>query len=779
MKSRLPTPNSQGAFGGAPSSKAGIRLGFGIWVLGVVVLCAGAASAQVPNWPSERPPRPLPARDVNFPPYEMRTLPNGMQVIIVLHHEQPAVSMRLLVRAGSVQDLPGKAGVANLAASLLDQGTTSKTAQQIADQIDFIGGALGTGSGSDLSFVNVIVMKDSFDVGMDLLADVARNPAFAAEEIERQKQQVISSLRVNQGDPDYIASVLFDRLVYGFHPYGLPNSGTPETLAAITRADLQAYHRRNFVPNNMILAIVGDITSSEAFAAAQRVFGGWPRGEIEPLKIVDPPPPTRRIVIVDKPDAVQTEIRVGQLAIPRKHQDYLAWDLAVKILGGEGANRLHRVLRSERGLTYGAAADTEARKQAGDFVAETDTRTETTGEALRLMVDEISKLQRDRVFERELSDAQAYLAGSFPLTIETPNEIATQVLNVVFYDLPVEEIGTFRERVQRVTPDDILRVARFYVRPDRLSIVLVGNATQFVPQLRRVGFSEFEIIPIDELDLMSATLRSQKPRAALEPFGSFGSFGSFDSFQSFPAYTRTQVNPRPNVPNVPNASNVPNDPNALGLLKRVIDAKGGLDALRKVRTVIADADTTFTMEQGTLISKTKTYVVYPEKFRVDANVAGAQVVQVYNAGTAWVRDPAGVHDVPPEMRDEFGASVRRDTIPVLIASAEGKLALRLLPDEGADGRVLKVLEISGPQLPGVRLYIDNQNFIARQSFSTTGPDGKSIQADEVFSDYRSVTGVQVPFRADVRRGGQVILSRTLTNVSLNTPVDDALFAKPQ
>ena len=779
MKSRLPTPNSQGVFGGAPSSKAGIRLGFGTWVLGVVVLCAGAASAQVPNWPSERPPRPLPARDVNFPPYEMRTLPNGMQVIIVLHHEQPAVSMRLLVRAGSVQDLPGKAGVANLAASLLDQGTTSKTAQQIADQIDFIGGALGTGSGSDLSFVNVIVMKDSFDVGMDLLADVARNPAFAAEEIERQKQQVISSLRVNQGDPDYIASVLFDRLVYGFHPYGLPNSGTPETLAAITRADLQAYHRRNFVPNNMILAIVGDITSAEAFAAAQRAFGGWPRGEIEPLKIVDPPPPTRRIVIVDKPDAVQTEIRVGQLAIPRKHQDYLAWDLAVKILGGEGANRLHRVLRSERGLTYGAAADTEARKQAGDFVAETDTRTETTGEALRLMVDEISKLQRDRVFERELSDAQAYLAGSFPLTIETPNEIATQVLNVVFYDLPVEEIGTFRERVQRVTPDDILRVARFYVRPDRLSIVLVGNATQFVPQLRRVGFSEFEIIPIDELDLMSATLRSQKPRAALEPFGSFGSFGSFDSFQSFPAYTRTQVNPRPNVPNVPNASNVPNDPNALGLLKRVIDAKGGLDALRKVRTVIADADTTFTMEQGTLISKTKTYVVYPEKFRVDANVAGAQVVQVYNAGTAWVRDPAGVHDVPPEMRDEFGASVRRDTIPVLIASAEGKLALRLLPDEGADGRVLKVLEISGPQLPGVRLYIDNQNFIARQSFSTTGPDGKSIQADEVFSDYRSVTGVQVPFRADVRRGGQVILSRTLTNVSLNTPVDDALFAKPQ
>jgi zinc protease len=737
--------------------------GLGSWAVGLL-LCASGASAQVPNWPSERPPRPLAAREVNFPPYEMRTLPNGMQVIIVLHHEQPAVSMRLLVRAGSVQDLPGKAGVANLAASLLDQGTTTKSAQQIADQIDFIGGALGAGSGSDLSFVNVIVMKDSFDIGMDMLADVARNPAFAQEEIDRQKQQVISNLRVSQGDPDYIASVLFDRLVYGFHPYGLPNSGTPETLAAITRDDLQAYHRRNFVPNNMILAIVGDITSREAFAAAERVFGGWPRGDIQPLKIVDPPQPTRRIVIIDKPDAVQTEIRVGQLAIPRKHDDYLAWDLAVKILGGEGANRLHRVLRSERGLTYGAAADTEARKQAGDFVAETDTRTETTGEALRLMVDEISKLQRERVFERELSDAQAYLAGSFPLTIETPNEIATQVLNVVFYDLPVEEIGTFRERVQRVTPDDILRVARFYVRPDRLSIVLVGNAAEFVPQLKRVGFSDFEVIPIDELDLMSATLRNTKPRASLDAAPGVDTARTFTVREAYAPQS---------------AQAVQTDARAADLLKRVIDAKGGLDALRKVRTVIADADTTFAMEQGTLLSKTKTYVAYPDKFRVDATVQGTQVVQVYNAGTAWIRDPGGVHDVPPPMRDEFAASVRRDTIPVLIAAAEGKLALRLLPDEGSDGRVLKVLEVSGPQLPAMRMFIDGQNLIARQSFSTAGADGKPVQADEVFADYRRVDGVQVPFRADVQRSGQVILSRTLTQVSLNTPVDDALFARPQ
>src|SRR6187551_835130 len=203
--------------------------------------------------------------------------------------------------------------------------------------------------------------------------------------------------------------MLFDRLVYGFHPYGRPGSGTPQSLQRITQDDLRAFHRQYFVPNNMILGIVGDISSDEAFAAAEKVFGAWPRGDVPTWKPVDPPAPTRRLVIVDKPDAVQTEIRVGQLSIPRKHPDYLAWDLAVKILGGEGANRLHRVLRSERGLTYGAEANSQSMKQAGDFVAETNTRTETTGEALRIAVDEFSRLQRNRVYEPELSGAQDYL----------------------------------------------------------------------------------------------------------------------------------------------------------------------------------------------------------------------------------------------------------------------------------------------------------------------------------------------------------------------------------
>jgi zinc protease len=258
--------------------------------------------------------------------------------------------------------------------------------------------------------------------------------------------------------------------------------------------------------------VVGDVAADVAFAGATRVFGDWARKELPARDFMSPPPPTRRVVVINKPDAVQTEVRVGQLGVARTDKDYLAFDLAMKILGGEGANRLHRVLRSERGLTYGASAETQALQQAGDFAAETDTRSEATGEVLRLIVDEISRLQRERVSDRELSDAQAYLAGNFPLTIETPDAIAAQVLNVLFYGLPLSEIETYRERVNAITPDDIQRVAQAYLRPDRLSVVLVGNATAFTDQLAGVGFPQFEEVNLPDLDLTSVNF--QRPARA-------------------------------------------------------------------------------------------------------------------------------------------------------------------------------------------------------------------------------------------------------------------------
>jgi zinc protease len=477
--------------------------------IGALFIAAISLGAQVATWPSENPPRPLPARPVSFPPYELRTMPNGMQVIIVMHHEQPEVTARLIVRAGAAFDPPGKSGTASLVGSLLNQGTNTKSAFEIADAIDSIGGALGTGADSDVTSGTVLVMKDSFNVGMDMLADVIRRPAFAPEEIERQRRQAIENLGVSLESPDFLARAVLNRLVYGFHPYGMPDTGLPDTIAKITRDDLVEFHRRYFAPNNSILAIVGDISVDEAMAAANRVFGDWPRQAVQVPTLPDPPRPTRRIVVIDKPGSVQTSVRVGQLGIPRKSPDYMSMDQAVRILGGEGSNRLFRVLRSERGLTYSASADLNPMLLAGDITAETDTRTEASGEAVRVIVDEFTRLQRERIGDGELSGAQAYMTGSFPLSIETPGAIARQVVNAVFYDLSLDELRTYRQRANAVTPDDVLRVARTYIQPDRLSIVMVGDAAKFKDQLGKAGFSNYELISLGDLDLTAANLKKR------------------------------------------------------------------------------------------------------------------------------------------------------------------------------------------------------------------------------------------------------------------------------
>ena len=728
----------------------------------VCALGAGELCAQA-EWPSENPPRPLSMREAKFPPYDVSTLANGLQVVTVSHHEQPAVSVRLLVRAGAVHSPAGKPGLAAIAAALLDQGTTTRTASDIADQIDYVGGALGTGSGNDQTFVNAVVMKDSFGMVMDLIADVVRNPVFAQEEIDRQKQQALSSLQVSRRDAGYVANTVFDRLVFGFHPYGLPNTGTPESLASITRADLQAYHKAWFVPNNMLLAIVGDVTKEEALAAANRVFGKWGSVPLPALKLSEPPPPARRVIVVDMPDAVQTEVRVGEIGIPRKHADYLPMDLAIRILGGEGANRLHRVLRSERGLTYGAEASLDTAKLAGSFVAETNTKTSTTGEALKLIIEEYTKIREERVGGRELGDAQAYLAGAFPLTIESADAIATQVLYTLFHELPLTDVGTFAQRVQSVTPDDVQRVARQYVHPERLSIVLVGDARAFTSQLKAAGVADYELIPFDQLDLTSASLRKEPGRRAAHapPGAPRLAPGAAVAYarQNAPASGASQ---------------------ARDLLDRALAAKGGLAALKAVKTLTAEATTTFQTPQGPVTSTSTSTIAYPGRMRVDGRVSGATIAQVFNNGTAWVRDPSGVHDVPGEMSEAFADSLRRDLITLLVTAADTATALRYRGEEGSEGLVYKVLEV-GDQEPAkaIRIWLDAQARVARLAYSMTGPDGRALRTEERFSDYRAVDGIQIPFKSELWQNGRLAADSQFTRVTLNAPVDAALFQKPR
>ncbi|HXD74354.1 MAG TPA: pitrilysin family protein [Vicinamibacterales bacterium] len=709
------------------------------------------------RWPNEFPPRPLAARPVNFPPYQMQTLPNGLRIVAVAHHEQPVVSIRLLVGAGASLDPKGKTGLAHLTASLLDQGTTTATAAQMNDEIDFIGGSMGAGAGTDLSYLNVLVMKDSFERGLQMLSDMARRPAFKQEELERQRQQLLSSLQVSFDDPDFIANAVFDRLVYGFHPYGLPQSGTPETLRSITRDDIVAFHDKYFWANNAILAVVGDVQPEEAFASVRRIFGDWQKKDVGTSAFAEPPMPTRRVVVVNKPDAVQTEVRVGNIGIQRNHPDYMAVNLAIRILGGEGSNRLHQVLRTARGLTYGAQADFDTFRDAGDFEAETNTRTAQTGEVLRLIVDEFWRLQRERVNERELADAKAYLTGSFPLTIETPNAIAMQVLNVLFYGLPVEQLQTFRERVNAVTVDDIQRVARLYLKPDRLSVALVGNAAEFAPQLQGVGFPSFETVDIQNLDLTAVDFKRPARRAAADAVPS-----------AIPAVAPDlQVRPAQAAYSAQNAVGR-TDREANAALNRVVAAMGGIDALRNVKTIIAKQSVSQKTPEAVMTSDTTSFIEYPDKFRVEAGTTYGNLVQGFDGRTAWTSDPQGSREVPREVAAEAKNNLDRDVIRLLIAGVDGRAAVRRLPDGS--------LEFTGGAAGPVTLSIDPATSrVSKESFAA-GRGGQAL-VEETFSDYRAVNGVQMPFVAE-RHVGPLSIRRTVRDIRVNDSIDPKLFIRP-
>ena len=527
---------------------------------------------------------------------------------------------------------------------------------------------------------------------------------------------MLSSLQVSFEDPGFIADSVFQRLVYGFHPYGVPQSGTPETLSRITRDDLVAFHRRNFVPNNTILAIVGDVTAEEAFAGVTKVFGDWQKGEVPAEGSLAPPDPTRRIVIVNKPDAVQTEIRVGHLGIRRNHPDYMPLNLAMRILGGEGANRLHQVLRTERGLTYGAQAEMdtlrETRRDRGvDQYALGGDRRSAAADGRRVLAAAARAGRRARARRRQgVHDRQ------LPADDRDADAIATQVLNVLFYGLPVEQLQSFRERVNAVTADDVRARVAFLPAP-RSAVDRAGRQRRGVhPPAPRLGFGTFEVVEMNNLDLTTPDFK----RA-----GGAGGAGGAGRGVVPGAAARPQAVPAARAANYQQSSaiNPQAGPEARALLEKVIAAKGGLDTLRGVKSITARTRAEMPEPpsgaarggEAPVVVETTTYLEYPGRVRVETKAPDVSVVQVYDGTRAWVKDPAGVHDVPAQAVAEIRLGLRRDTIAALLAAYDGTLRARQLPDiKDEAGRLHRALELSAADLDPMVLYIDPETFrIAR------------------------------------------------------------------
>ncbi len=478
-----------------------------------IVLLPSAASAQggaTAAVPQETPPPPAAPRPVNIPKPVEQTLKNGMRVIVIEDHDMPLVSAQVLVKNGGEVDPPELSGVADMTASLLTKGTKTRTAPQIAQEVEALGGALNSGAGWDASRAVVNVMSPKTEAALTILADVVRNPVFEAEEIERLRQQYVDSLSVSLSDPGTLAGFVASRVVYGDAAYGHPLSGTPESLERIKREDITALHTRFYRPDNAVLVIGGDIRAADAFKLAERLFGDWAkpsapipaRGQVGKMMSADD---KQRVVVVDMPDAGQAAVVLARTGISRTDPDFFHGIVANSVLSGY-SGRLNQEIRIKRGLSYGARSSLDTRREAGPFVASSQTKNPSGAEVASLLIGELGRLSNEPVKETELVPRKAVLIGGFGRSLETTEGLVAQVASRALYGLSLDEINNYIRNVQSVTAADIQKFAGTRIGSRGANIIIVGNAKEFLDPLRK-QFQTVEVIPFAELDLNRAGLR--------------------------------------------------------------------------------------------------------------------------------------------------------------------------------------------------------------------------------------------------------------------------------
>ena len=402
--------------------------------------------------------------------------PNGMTVLILEQHFLPIVEIHAMIKAGSAQDPPDKAGTANLVASLLDEGTTTRTSKQLAEQIDFIGGSLETKASEDFTTASARVLKKDIDLGFTLLADLLQHPAFQKPEFERIRTQLLGEMASDNDDPGHVAMKAFNQLVFHGHPYRWPVNGTEETLSKVTLADVQAFYQREYQPSQTILTIVGDVTVEQATALVQTHFGLWKKGATPSRNAKDPLPIKKKTVQLIEKDLTQSTIVLGHGGLSRSHPDFYSVMVMNYILGAGGfSSRLMDSIRDKQGLAYGIMSHFDARQMPGSFWINLQTRTEATNQAIAGVLLEMKNMRDAPVTDQELAEAKSFLIGSFPLRLDSTAKLAQVLAQVEFYNLGFEYFSQYPKWIDRVTKEDVQRVAKHYLDPQRYALVVVGN----------------------------------------------------------------------------------------------------------------------------------------------------------------------------------------------------------------------------------------------------------------------------------------------------------------
>lgn len=428
-------------------------------------------------------PAPLASVPFDIPqPFETE-LPNRLKVVIFEDSRLPIVSFRLALQTGNINDPKDSNGLNSAMVSMLTEGTKSYSSRELAESIERLGAHVSANSGQDNTIVAASALSLYTSDILRLMAEIVLSPTFPESELNLYKQNTIENLKYQRSQPNFLADEQMSRLIYGAHPYSV-TSPTPEDVEKLTREKLVAFHDEKFVANNATFIIVGDVKRDEILEEIKKNFGDWKTGAVEQTDFEMPPARDGvTVTIVDRPGSAQSNIVLSNLAIERGHPDFFSVMVMNQILGSGGSSRLFMNLREEKGYTYGAYSSFDSRRHAGAFEATAEVRTAVTGDSLKEFFYELNKIRDENVSETEIKDAKNFLTGVFPIRAETQEGLTNLIVAQKLYDLPADYLQTYRDKINEVTIEDIDRAAKKYITPDKIAIVIVGDAEEVLPQV--------------------------------------------------------------------------------------------------------------------------------------------------------------------------------------------------------------------------------------------------------------------------------------------------------
>ncbi len=663
---------------------------------------------------------------IEMPPVQKVELKNGMRIYLVEDHQYPTIDLRAMIGVGSIYEPADNTGLADIAGTVLRTGGTEKrTGDEIDQLLETLGASVETSIGEGSGYVSASVLREDIDKGIEVLADILMHPAFRQEKIDLAKIEARSVVSRRNDNIWQITNREFNSLIYGkTHPY----ARHPEyaTIEAIARDDIVAFYRKYFHPNNIIFAAWGDFKADDLQKKLEAAFAKWQTAKIDfPTKPKVDYNYKYTINFVQKSDVNQTHIQMGHIGGVMNDPDYPALTIMNQILSYD---RMFKVIRTQEGLTYAPwgyfGADYD---HLGVFNCGTQTKSQSTVYAIRLMLKEVKRIAEQEVTDEELTRAKDSYLNSFVFNFDSKSKIVNRLMTYAYYNYPLDFIDRIKEEVEKVTKADVMRVAKKHLHPDALQILVVGKKEDFDEPLSALG-------KVNEIDI---TIPAPKGEAA-------------------PAATPESLE------------------KGKSFLNKAVQAGGGWEAFKKIQNVWIKADLVQVTGMGEMTMAVEAALVYPDRSYQSITTPMGAMTMVLIGNDGWMKSPQGTMPLPEMMKKNLKENLFRD--PVYLISYATDVKYQYLGEKTfGEGKAINLLVTAKEGT--FQLYLDTSTHLPRGvSYQTVGQQGP-INVQEVYSDYRDVDGIKLPFKMIATSDGKKISESTVKEMKANVPVDPKWFQK--